>query len=68
VVTHCIAVGQDLAGLGICLYHDAHSLLIQLNQIMQIIVAKPAHVSFVSVHDQAVVVNELCRPHAHFLA
>jgi len=67
VATHCVAVGQDLAGLGICLYHDAHRLLIQLNQIMQIVVAKPARVSFASLHDQAVVVNMLYRPHAQLL-
>ncbi len=55
LATHCVAVGQDLAGLGIRLDHDAHRLLIQLNQIMQIVIAKPAHISFVSLHDQAVV-------------
>ena len=64
VATHCVAVGQDLTGLGIRLYHDTHRLLIQLDQIMQIVIAKPAHVSFVSWHDQAVVVTKLFRPHA----
>lgn len=64
MATHCIAVGQHLAGLGICLDHDAHRLLIQLDQIMQIVVAKPAHVSFVSLHDQAVIATKLFRPHA----
>ena len=48
VATHCVAVGQDLAGLSICLNHDSHCLLIQLDQIMQIVIAEPAHVSFVS--------------------
>ena len=62
--TYCIAVGQDLAGLGIRLYHYANGLLIQLDQIMQIVIAKPAHVSVVSLHDQAVVAAKLVRPHA----
>jgi len=48
VATHCVAVGQDLAGLSIRLNHDSHCLLIQLDQIMQIVIAEPAHVSFVS--------------------